>query len=290
MTSRLSPIGRAALRYGAAGWPVFPLHSPTAGGCSCRDAECESPAKHPRITQGFKNATADARQIGAWWTRWPDANIGFAPGAAGLLVLDVDGPAGERELAALGLADVHTLECLTGRDEGGRHLYFARPAAPIGNPRADDHLDVRCDGGYVLLPPSLHPSGRRYQWRNRLADLAPTPTVLMDSLERRRAAESAPPPVRIERPDDETLDRRVRAYIARLGARGEGARNNAAYQLAAWLTHDMALRPDLAFAYLVTWNAENTPPLRSRELQQVLASASATAKRPLGCALAEAHA
>lgn len=63
----------------------------------------------------------------------------------------------------------------TGR---GIHQWFQHPGVTIGN-RAGvrPHLDVRGDGGYVVAPPSLHASGRRYEWitpPERMA-LAPLP-------------------------------------------------------------------------------------------------------------------
>jgi len=40
-----------ALAYLKAGWALFPLHNPTASGCSCGQA-CSSPGKHPRSKSG----------------------------------------------------------------------------------------------------------------------------------------------------------------------------------------------------------------------------------------------
>jgi hypothetical protein len=49
----------------------------------------------------------------------------------------------------------------------GWHLWFAHPRRPIPNSagRLGPGLDIRGDGGYVIAPPSLHPSGRRYRWQ-----------------------------------------------------------------------------------------------------------------------------
>ena len=57
----------AALAYAARGWAVLPLHTPTGGGCSCRDRKCRSIGKHPRTLHGVKDATTDAAQIRTWW-------------------------------------------------------------------------------------------------------------------------------------------------------------------------------------------------------------------------------
>ena len=89
-THRVNPCLTAALDYARRGWPVIPLHTLTADGCSCR-GECSSVAKHPRTEHGLKDATTDKETIRRWWQEWPDANVGVVAGAAsGLVVLDVD--------------------------------------------------------------------------------------------------------------------------------------------------------------------------------------------------------
>jgi len=124
--------------------------------------------------------------IGEWWRRSPGANVGIATGAAsGLIVVDVDLPKGGREsLQALVAAGRQLAPTLTSHTGGrGLHLFYGRPegvAIPNaagrlpGLPEALPGIDLRGDGGYVVVPPSTHASGRRYRWdRRRIADLPP---------------------------------------------------------------------------------------------------------------------
>jgi len=160
-------MAETAAEYARRGWAVIPLHTPEQGVCSCGKAACGSPGKHPRTMNGLKDASADPAQAARWWSMWPEANIGIVCGAvSGLVVIDVDGPDGEETLEALE-ADIgplpETVEALTGK---GRHLYFNHPGVEI-RPSAGvlgSALDVRGDGGYVVGPPSLHYTGRRYEW------------------------------------------------------------------------------------------------------------------------------
>lgn len=162
----------AALAHAARGWPVFPLYEPVWGDpvgpvvCSCGKAGCGNIGKHPRCDHGLKDATTDEAQIRAWWTRWPNANIGVPTGAvSGMVVIDIDPRHGGNdsldELEAQHAKLPHTVEQLTGG--GGRHLCFAHPGVNIKN-RAGlkPGIDIRGDGGYIVVEPSLHASGRRY--------------------------------------------------------------------------------------------------------------------------------
>jgi hypothetical protein len=153
-----------ALRYASLRWRVFPLYEPIAQGvCSCRKRDTcgRDTGKHPRTPHGLTDATTDAAQIRAWWSAWPSANIGVRTGD-GLYVVDVDGDkGGEESFATLGDLPV-TVEASTGN---GRHLFFAT-SKPLTSTkgRLGRGIDTRGQGGYVVAPPSLHLTGRRYAW------------------------------------------------------------------------------------------------------------------------------
>lgn len=78
-------------------------------------------------------------------------NIAVVTGAiSGIVVIDIDGPAGEVSLAEFAVPE--TVEVKT---PNGRHLYFKHPGRPVRNGvRLMPGIDVRADGGYVVAPPS----------------------------------------------------------------------------------------------------------------------------------------
>jgi hypothetical protein len=101
---------------------------------------------------------------------WPSANIAVVTGAiSNLVVVDIDG---DRErgfdlLRRNGIEFPATRMVQTGR--GGVHLWFAHPGVFTPSPGAvlkdgDLHIDVRGDGGYALVPPSLHENGQQYRF------------------------------------------------------------------------------------------------------------------------------
>jgi len=157
----------AAFHYVSRGWPVFPLHTPTQSGCSCGRPDCDHVGKHPRTKHGFRDAISDEAAIRHWWSQWPDANIGIATGAdSGLVVLDIDPRHGGDDTLADWVRDhgplPDTVESVTGG--GGRHIFFAHPGGHVKSRTIAPGVDVKADGGYVVAPPSLHVSGRRYEW------------------------------------------------------------------------------------------------------------------------------
>jgi hypothetical protein len=211
--SRPSSLLRdAALAYASRGMPVLPLHSPlpdrgdlqTLTGdqqppnpamrtrCSCRDPGCGQPAKHPLgslVPHGVKDATTNRARVLAWWTQYPQANIGLACGHA-FDVLDVDGPAGEAAIRTL--ATEHGLKSsgpLVRTGGGGWHFYVAPTGLGNVRPAGLAHVDWRGRGGYVVAPPSRHASGHPYQWApGRDLDTPPgqVPAVLLERLQPRQ--------------------------------------------------------------------------------------------------------
>jgi putative DNA primase/helicase len=253
-----------ALAYAARGWAIFPVHSLTNGVCTCGRDECESAGKHPRTKTGLKEATTDAEQIREWWSRWPGANVGLATGAvSGLLVLDVDVDSGGEESATTLEAEHRhlpaTVTALTGG--GGRHLLFRHPGEEVRNSagRLGPGLDTRGDGGYVVAPPSLHASGRRYLWQaGKSPDevaLAETPVWLLRLLE----------PSPIERSE------RQPAQIGD-GPIPEGARNQTLASIAGSLRWQGMEEGEILTALLEINARRCVPPLAETEVAQVAAS------------------
>jgi len=182
----------AALQCAAKGWRVFPLHNPTADGCSCGKRDCKSIGKHPRTATGSHSATADARIIRGWWERWPDANIAIATGPeSSFIALDVDGEKGQASLDALGELP-RTLRVITGRigksgERAGFHLYFVCPAGVTLSNKPGllgIGLDIRAAGAYVVAPPSLHTSGLCYEWDDSEHAIAHLPATIVEKATR----------------------------------------------------------------------------------------------------------
>jgi hypothetical protein len=140
-------------------------------------------------------------------------NIGIATGGrSGLIGIDIDGEVGEQTWAALvasaGEGEPLTLTAVSGRDGGGRHLYFAiSPDAPplrSGNDGLGPGIDVKYDNGYLVCPPSVHPTGRAYAWVDETMPVAPLPTFLLEQLTRQDAnarspGTPSPSPVSVDR-------------------------------------------------------------------------------------------
>lgn len=156
---------QAALQYTRKGFPVFPVHGVVDGHCTCQNTDCDQIGKHPRTAHGFKDATNDQRQILEWWRKWPTANIGMPTGrASGLFVLDVDprhgGHKSLRRLLEHGPVP-HTPEQWSGG--GGKHIFLKYSGEPLPKALAPG-IDIKAEGGYVILAPSVHKSGKRYRW------------------------------------------------------------------------------------------------------------------------------
>lgn len=165
-SSVLSPrsaLGQAAIEYARMGLAVFPL----AEG-----------SKVPCIAEGFKKATTDADQIAAWWDYRPNCNIGIATGgmSGGLVVIDCDydearDEDGMRTVRAHEVAEGAFPEgACVSTPRGGEHIYLLSEEPFDCSTNADDGVDIRADGGYVVAPPSIHPNGRAYEWDMDIAD------------------------------------------------------------------------------------------------------------------------
>jgi len=143
-----------ALALARKGWPVFP----------CR--ESGERAKAPYTEHGSKEATRGEAIIREWWEEHPDALIG-AKVPRTLMAFDIDprnGGSLDELVEVTGPLPV-TLSVISGRNDGGTHLYFRRPPMDrLYRGRLPNGIDLLVNG-YGIMPPSLHPAtGDPYRW------------------------------------------------------------------------------------------------------------------------------
>jgi hypothetical protein len=261
----------AALDLGALGYRVLP----------CR-------GKRPFLKAWPSLATTDPDTIRQWWEAHPRANVGLALGR-GLVALDVDVPDGETSLAQLvtelGELPANTVESLTPR--GGRHLLFRVPPDTIIKNAVGvrPHLDVRADGGQIVVAPSVHPEkGTRYQWRDghgpHEREPAELPAPWLDFLARSGRPEKAPSEW-AGPPSHPGSNSRQRGYGARALAdeseavartppgRRNDRLNRAAFAVGQLVTGGELEEPD---AYATLTAAGEAAGLRPREVRATVAS------------------
>lgn len=191
-----------ALGLAAAGWKVLPVWWLEDLGdvrvCGCGNPFCNAPGKHPLIATGKRlgAASSETTQVEAWWREWPNANVAVACGeASGVIVIDcdvkddVDGDIVLREwLSGVGLDDdvvLRTLSQTTG--SGGAHYLFRYEPGVKNCISWLDHVDVKSDGGYILIAPSNHVTGGMYRWRDITVPIATMPEQVLGAI---RAAKS----------------------------------------------------------------------------------------------------
>lgn len=167
--SHSSAVFAAAMKLVSWFFAVFPIWHST---------------KIPAVKTGFKVATTDPEQITKWFTGGTPYNLGVATGSAsGVWVLDIDVKEGARGFESLAELEAKngplpkTLTCTT--PSGGQHFYFKFPVgSSIRNRTALlPGIDVRGEGGYVLVPPSVF-AGGSYTWDDESVPVADAPIWL----------------------------------------------------------------------------------------------------------------
>lgn len=242
-----------ALVYVERGFRVLPLHSIKDGLCTCGEKNCPSPGKHPRTAHGVKDVTTDLDTARRWWEKWPNSNIGVATGEP-LIVLNVDLPKGPETLKKLAESGKLVPDTWTQRTGSGGLQYFFRCPSGIrlGNKTGfRPGLDFKAHDGYVVVPPSKHVSGQRYEWID-LRELAAAPDWLLAEVEKLNPSKAIAEPI----PD--SIE--------------EGSRNDTLTSFAGSMRQRGASE-EVILAALVTLNSEIcVPPLEEDEVEGIARS------------------
>jgi hypothetical protein len=234
----------AALDAARHGWPVFVLgrsKRPVANCDACRPADDTTPhdpATCGHLTcHGFYAATTDPDRLAAIVAAIPRGQLAVRTGAAsGLLLIDVD-PAhgGDRSLSGLmaeGLVP-RTLHVHSG--SGGLHLYYRHPGHHMPSRPMPDRpgIDVKADGGYGVLPPSIHHRTRRpYRWGQTVYDVEVPPPALLAACEPPEPIRNPPaglPTMRIGGGGIPHPDKLLDAHLAAVRNAPQGKRRTTLY-------------------------------------------------------------
>jgi hypothetical protein len=237
-STAMSPLGNSALVLAKRGLHVFP---------------CRPKDKRPATANGCNDATRDSAQIEAWWQQDETFNIGVATGSkSGVFVVDVDSEDGSAALARMGVMP----DTITAVTANGEHFYFKMPDCDLRNSvrKIADGVDIRASGGYVLAPPSIHPSGACYAWSKDSARVcADAPDWLLDKL--------------TDRPRERTVD--VSGLMADAP---EGERNDRIARLAGHLLRHR-VHVEMTASLLLAWNRQHCiPPLDDDEVLRTIES------------------
>ena len=207
--------------------------------------------KRPLIPwKKYQQEKASVEKIKKWFTQeFPNANVGVVTGKiSGIVVVDVEAGGPTNNLPP-------TVISKTGGD--GWHFFYKHPDVLVKNStRIKELTDIRGDGGYVVMPPSIHSSGKRYEW-----SVGPDQANFME-LPKWVLENSSNEEPKTENDWDKFLNSEV----------AEGNRNSTATKIAGKLLHDLPyeLWELSGWTTLKEWNLKNSkPPLSERELKSV---------------------
>jgi archaellum biogenesis ATPase FlaH len=213
-----------ALSYRERGWSVIPIRA--------RD-------KKPSLKswKEFQSRLATLDEIDDWFSKG-DCNIGILTGKiSNLTVVDCDSEEAVALCGHLGIKPGPRVSTAHGQhfyceyEEGSRN--FAKRGDLPG-------IDLRSEGGYVVAPPSVHPSGAVYAWIDPQLPLPKLPRWILKPVRQQSAT--------------------------------EGSRNVSLASLAGSLARAGFPIEHAHDYFLSTWNKKNETPLEESEVRQTVDS------------------
>ena len=222
----VNEIYEMVLKYRKHGWSIFPVNSD----------------KKPLVEwKKYQTEFASDEQLEEWFNVKNPPNIGVATGEiSNLTVVDVE-KGGKWE---------HYPVTLTSRTGGGGVHLFYRHGNVQNSTRIHPLTDIRGNGGCIVLPPSLHHSGAKYEWI-RKEDEQPFPYQMFNLSPNKNT-------------DWEKL----------LVGTAEGSRNETASKVIGKFLSATSHKDwhTVAWDMTVLWNQRNKPPLGEKELRSTFNS------------------
>lgn len=228
-----------AIEYLNSGWSILPV---------------KPEEKRPYMMNWlqYTHSRATREMVENWFKSLSGAGIGVVTGKiSNMVVLDVESycktPIEE-------LLKIYPTQMYSRTGSGGYHLFYQYPTgvSKVSNRVGIfEGADLRADGGFIVLPPTIHPSGGRYEWIKRGIP-GTFPKALLE-LESQPKVQS-----------DGWITEALRGT-------SEGGRNDTCARLAGYF-FKKGLNSDIVEALLMEWNERNDPPLPIREVRTTIKS------------------
>lgn len=232
-------VNELAAEYVDSGWSVLPV----------RPDE-----KRPYMTNWlqYTKTRAPKSMVEGWFNNLTGAGVGAVTGRiSNMVVLDVEKSC---PFPIEELLKKYPTQMIARSGGGGYHLFYLYPTnqTRVSNRvRIFEGADLRADGGFIVLPPTQHQSGNRYEWVKR-GPLGAFPLALLEL--------QAQPKVQ----GDGWITEVLRGV-------SEGGRNDACARLAGYF-FKKGMNSDIVEALLLDWNERNEPPLPVQEVRTTLKS------------------
>lgn len=247
-----------ALKYLSFGWSVIPVRAGTK--------------KALVKWEPFEKKRPTEEQLQSWWKKWPDAQLAVITGKiSGFVAVDFDSPEAVEAFESTICQLPATIRQETGKPNHFHYLFQYPPDTdrlPNFARRMDD-VDFRGDGGYILVPPSVHPNGKQYQWMNidptemGLDDLLEMPEDILKFCKEDKKTPTIPDGIPKNKPDW--------VQDALLGVK-EGRRDQTCTKLTGYYIRMFKGDRQQTRDILYSWNLRNEPPLPRKDIDKTVES------------------
>lgn len=211
--------------------------------------------KKPLVSwKEFQNRLPTLEEVDGWYRQWPWAGVAIVTGRISkIVVFDIDPRNGGNPDK---YKKYNTVKSKTGG--GGDHVVFGHPDFDVPTiPNIYPGVDLKSEGSYIIVPPSLHPSGHRYVWEKNILDCLPSelPEELIKVIKEHGTEKT--------KFDPEILN-----------GVSEGSRNESAASVVGKVIKGL---PEIEWKtigwnLIYAWNDKNKPPLSENELFSVFKS------------------
>ncbi len=237
-----------ALEYRKLGWSIFPI---------------QFKGKKPIVEWlKFQHILPTDDEIRTWWGKYPNANIGLATGkVSGVVAFDFDNDLALEKFKTL-VCDIIDYTIISKTPRGYHCIFKYNDDFPITNKiGVEEHVDIRGDGGYIVLPPSINKDNIKYKWfninpiRDGLEELADIPDEIIDYMKKKSIQK------------ENGTSNNDRGWVDKLMQGVEqGNRHNALIKLAGYFLRVNNMTKSTATSILKNWNMLNNPPLDDNDI------------------------